>query len=669
MHRTFWIVLLLMGSLQSLFSEPAHLQLYSNNLEAILSKHCEYLEDKDRSLNAIDAFSEDKTFIPIESIQPGFGYTISAFWLRCYVDNNTSENIDFLLEIAYPQLDDIRYFNSISRSGSDEIRLGDTYPFLQRNFQYRNFVLPMQVKPNSTKQIYLRVTSTGALNIPLNIWSYETFLEKVVTEQLLFGLFLGIAIVMILYKSFLYTLFHELHYLYYVLFLIGWVFIVSTLTGLSFQYLWPNSIWWGNYNFPIMIFFTSVWALLFTRAVLDTKSKNFIIDRILNSLVYVNAFLISIPFILDYVISIRIALVLAFLQMILILAAAIFIHEKGNRSSTYFITAWSGFLLGLLVYQLHSFSWIPQVHIISWFVHIGASFEIILFSFALADRINQIRIEKVAAQEEVIKMQKDALQSFKTNQKQKEHIISINQELKIAREIHQAILPKSIPDLPGIKIHVHYTPMAEIGGDLYEFIEEESTGNLGILVSDVAGHGIPAAQIASMIKAIFTFHKKWMNKPDRLLKEMNLTLIEANNNQLVTASYVYIDKKNKKILYANSGHPPLLIYRKSKKIVESYYPEGKILGWMQESNNKLDTISFQDGDSIFIYTDGITEVRKNSNEIWGEENFKNFILEHNHLEKDKFTEKLMSTLRSYSNLKQGFEDDLTLLIIELLPDK
>jgi two-component system, sensor histidine kinase LadS len=665
MHRTLWIGLYLAISMQSLLAEPSHFQLYSSNLEGILSQHCEYLEDQDRSLNIFDAYTDDKIYTPITSIQPGFGYTTSAYWLRCFIDNNTVETIDFLLEIAYPQLDDIRFYNAISKSGSDEIRMGDTYPYLQRQFKYRNFVVPLQIKSNSTKQIYLRVASTGALNVPLNLWSYETFLEKVITEQLLLGLFIGIAFVMILYKSFLYTLFHELHYLYYVLFLTGWIFIISSLTGLSFQYLWPNSIWWGNYNFPIMIFFTSVWALLFTRAILDTKTKNYILDRILNSLVYVNAFLISIPFILDYVISIRIALVLAFLQMFLILGTAIYIHVKGNRSSIYFITAWSGFLLGLFIYQMHSFALIPQLPIITWSVHIGASFEIILFSFALADRINQIRIEKGIAQEEVIKMQKDALQNIKTNQKQKEQIISINQELKIARDIHQSILPKTIPNLPGLKIHVNYTPMAEIGGDLYEFIEEESTGNLGILVSDVAGHGIPAAQVASMIKAIFTFHKKWQNKPDRLLKEMNQTLIAAQNNQLVTASYLYIDKKNKKILYSNSGHPPLLIFRKNKHIVESYYPEGKILGWVEDSNNKLDNIPIQEGDIIFIYTDGITEVRRNTNEIWGEENFKNFILDHHHLDKDKFTDKLMTALKKYSNLNQGFEDDLTLLIIEI----
>ena len=181
MHRTLWIGLYLAISMQSLLAEPSHFQLYSSNLEGILSQHCEYLEDQDRSLNIFDAYTDDKIYTPITSIQPGFGYTTSAYWLRCFIDNNTVETIDFLLEIAYPQLDDIRFYNAISKSGSDEIRMGDTYPYLQRQFKYRNFVVPLQIKSNSTKQIYLRVASTGALNVPLNLWSYETFLEKVIT--------------------------------------------------------------------------------------------------------------------------------------------------------------------------------------------------------------------------------------------------------------------------------------------------------------------------------------------------------------------------------------------------------------------------------------------------------------------------------------------------------
>ncbi|WCL49183.1 7TM diverse intracellular signaling domain-containing protein [Leptospira sp. GIMC2001] len=665
LFRYILIVLLCFANTK-MFAQANPFIISSSSIEAGFGENCDYLDDADRlyTIDQVASSSFQESFRKIELSQPAFGYSHSAIWLRCSAQNNVPEEVDFFIEIPYPLLDDIRFFTPGRKGGFQESRSGDNYPFLQRSIVYRNFLFPITIKKNSSLSFYIRVTNGGALNIPLYAWSSDKLIEKIQIDQLILGVFFGIVIVMILYNGFLFSFIRELHYLYYVLFLCGWLLVMGTLNGISFQYLWPNSIWWANYNFPIAIFFTSVWALLFTRSILNTKEFTYFFDRILNSLVYVNAVGIAVPFIVDYIYSLRIALALVCVELVLILIVAIVVYRKEKVPAKYFLWSWTGFLAGILVYQMHSFGWLSQSNGIYWSIHIGASVEVILFALALADRINLIRRENESTQEEVIRMQKIAIENIKTTQKQQEHLIAINQEMKIAREIHQAILPQKIPKLPTLKITVCYEPKEEIGGDLYEFIEEENTGNLGVLVADVTGHGIPAAQVSSMVKAIFTFHKKWISKPDRLLREMNGTLLETHNNQMVTAAYLYIDTKTRLVNYANSGHPPLLVWRKKKMEVESYYPEGKILGWMDDSLNKADSIQLSKGDKIFLFTDGITDVRRSVGEVWGEENFSRFIRDHASLPTDDFVSELLQTLKNFSGLYNGFEDDLTLLILE-----
>ncbi len=263
-------------------------------------------------------------------------------------------------------------------------------------------------------------------------------------------------------------------------------------------------------------------------------------------------------------------------------------------------------------------------------------------------------------------MQKIAIENIKTTQKQQEMIVAMNQELKIAREIHQSILPQFIPDIKDVKIHVSYIPMAEIGGDIYEFVHNELGDTLGVFIADVTGHGIPAALLSSILKATFTFHKNLYSDPAKLLREINSTIISMNNNQMLTAGYLFLNFQDKTANYANSGHPPLLVWRKDLNTIESFYPEGKIIGWLEDSGNRSITIPFRKGDKFYLYTDGITEVRRKSNEIWGDENFKKFLLEYSTIPMEDMVRDLLQTLRNFSGREEeGFEDDITFICIEV----
>lgn len=663
----YFILFLSLGFLTLPIYSDSVLSLTDEPTAVNLGKHCLYLEDEEENFEITDVSSPlfQAVFRPIEKKQPGFGYTNSVFWLKCNIENKSKNKLRFFLEIAYPMLDDIRLFSPVSKSSFDEIRTGDNYPFLQRPIEFRNFLFPMEVNSSQVYTFYLRISHKGAMVVPLVIRSENNLIRSSNTEDILIGIFIGISVVMLLYNLFLFTFFKELQYLYYVLFLFGWTLIILAITGISFRYLWPNSVWWNNYHFPMILFFSAIWGILFSRDILNLKENSPIMSKILRNLVYVSAVGICIPLILDYVYSLRLSLLVVGLEVLMIYASVIIVFLKNRSISKYFLLAWSIFFLGIFVYQMHSFGWLETNWLSTWSIQIGASIQVILFALALAERINSIRKEKEEMQEAVIQMQKVAINNIKTTQKQQEQLIAMNQELKIARDIHEAILPQVVPKTKHFGIHVTYIPMAEIGGDLYDFVLSEENQSLGAFIADVTGHGIPAAQLASIVKATFTFHKKHFTKPEKLLKEMNATIISMQNNQMVSAGYLYLDGKERIASYANSGHPPLFHWNSATNEINNYYPEGKILGWMDDSNNKSIQIPFRKGDRFFLFTDGITETRRNTNDIWGEENLSRFLKDHVHLPYNDMVQELIQTLKNFSGREDGFEDDFSLVSIEI----
>lgn len=625
-----------------------------------LGNKCSYLTDEESNLTIQEVQSSffRPLFQPIQSIQPIFGFVPYPIWFHCEIP---SYGDSFLfLEIANPLLDEILLYEFQGTKKIDELKLGDQYPFLQRNLEYRNFLIPTQ----SNRDIFLRISSKGLLHVPIYLWNHKKLIEKIHTENLYIGIFIGLTILLILYHLYLFVYFKETYYLYYVFFTFGWLVLFLNTSGISFQYLWPNAIWWTNYNFPIGLFFTSSSAILFVRSFLNIKEFSIILHKILSFIAYFGFILIPIPIIIDYTISLKIGIIYGIFILHLIPYCAIYIILKDASLSKYLAIGWIFLYLSIFLFFLHSIGKINRVYIIEWTIFPGIAF--FLFALGLGYKIQTIKQEQEKAKEDIIQMQKIAIENIKMNQKQQEMLVAMNQELKIARDIHQSILPQFVPQIPGVSIHVTYIPMAEIGGDMYEFYYNPQTNELGIFIADVAGHGIPAALLSSILKAAFSFHKNYYKEPDKFLKNINASIVSMENNQMASAAYLYLDLKNKTASYANSGHPPLLVWRRKKKTIESYFPEGKMIGWLPDSGNKISKLTFESGDKFYLYTDGITEVRKTLTQIWGEDNLVNFLREYANVPVEEMVKDLLQTLRDFSGKENGFEDDISFIVIEIL---
>ncbi|MCP4152120.1 MAG: serine/threonine-protein phosphatase [bacterium] len=245
-------------------------------------------------------------------------------------------------------------------------------------------------------------------------------------------------------------------------------------------------------------------------------------------------------------------------------------------------------------------------------------------------------------------------------------LLRIEQELRTAREIQFSIIPKKVPSIPGLDIAAKYIPMDAIGGDFYDFCPVGTEG-VGVLITDVSGHGVPAALIASMIKISFFHEHNNSHLPARLLQGLNHSLRDKLEKRFLTAGFTYINTQQKKLLYARAGHLPLMVWRKKQQECIELTPKGILIGFSQTRGYDVDELTLQAGDRILLYTDGLIETFSKEEEVFGVDNLKKLLEQHQDLSAAAFADRLLIHLRDWTgkDKEESFDDDLTFIVMDV----
>jgi sigma-B regulation protein RsbU (phosphoserine phosphatase) len=233
----------------------------------------------------------------------------------------------------------------------------------------------------------------------------------------------------------------------------------------------------------------------------------------------------------------------------------------------------------------------------------------------------------------------------------------VESELNTARRIQTAILPKTLPDSPALRITASWRPMTEVAGDFYDFLRSED-GSITILVADVSGHGVPAALTASMLKVAFAQQAAHTADPAAILSGLNAILHGTLDGQFVTAACAHIDAATREITYAGAGHPPAVLVRPSGEIIE-LAENGLFLGPFRHASYSNTGAEFRTGDRLILYTDGILEATLADGEPFGIERLRDFLLAEKNSPIETLADRLMNTVSL-----RGREDDLTVVVTE-----
>jgi serine phosphatase RsbU (regulator of sigma subunit) len=238
---------------------------------------------------------------------------------------------------------------------------------------------------------------------------------------------------------------------------------------------------------------------------------------------------------------------------------------------------------------------------------------------------------------------------------------SIEQELRVARSIQQAFLPKEVPTLEGWQISPLYQPAREVGGDFYDF-HPLSRGRLGLVVGDATGKGVPAALVMSttcgMLRAVSQALDS--SSPGEMLERVNEALVPSiPANMFVTCFYAILDPKRGSLRYANAGHDPPYLQRRGE--AEELRARGMPLGLMPAMSYEEKEIVLDAGEAALFYSDGLVEAHGPKGEMFGFPRLRALIAEH--AEKESLEEALLEELYSFVGEGWEQEDDITLLTL------
>ncbi len=355
-----------------------------------LGLHCEIAEDRESGLDIEDIAKGGPgtlTWKPGADTIPGFGYTASAYWVRFTVRNPRPAEMNWYLEVSYPLINAIDLYIQGPDGAFSVKRQGTRYPFDRRDIRHRNFIFSLHEKPGGSRTYYLRFKTDSSMNMPLRAWSPENFIASLGNELPVFWILNGILLTLIIYNLFLFFFTRDRNSLYYMMSVASGMLFVLSFYGLSFQHLWPESLWWTNRSVLVGIFSTSFSILLFSRSFLKLPEMKPTMARVLLVIAVINMIGLVASLVAPYSWMIRIALVMC-LFYVLPLISAVMLMIRGMRVAYFYTLSWAVYLGGVPLIVLKSFGILPDTFITNWLFLIGAAWQAILLAIGLTDKIN-----------------------------------------------------------------------------------------------------------------------------------------------------------------------------------------------------------------------------------------------------------------------------------------
>ena len=447
MHRLLYYILILFlwfhsvpGILMAASSAQStdtsgHIKLLPGNAERILlSKGVQYyFESEPLTHQQVSALTEEQwTTWPDDNLI-NFDTLDNAVWLRLQVRNMASGDDRWLLEFFWTFLNSIELFQYFPESGKWAAPMisGLVTSREQRPLPYRLFAFPVSLPQGETVQLFIRCYSNSKLLLPITFYSRNYYDKVEFFLVLLFSVYFGILLVMCCYNLSLYLFTEDKSYLFYSAYVFAVILYSLMSTGFGPFYLWDRVTWLKTYGYLPLSTLTLLTATLFVRQFLNLKKYGgwvyhcntaLVIYWILSALLYMAK---------PYSVWVKLEDLASLFASIIALVTAIYVWRRGELSARYFIVAWSFLILGTVALVLSCSGQIPFKHPVLYSQFIGVMIEVLLLSFALADRINREKAAREEAQQTALAL------SHKISRERQEKLEAQNRLLEIQHRTNE----------------------------------------------------------------------------------------------------------------------------------------------------------------------------------------------------------------------------------------
>jgi hypothetical protein len=354
-----------------------------------------------------------------------------VYWVRFTVKNSSRFDKSYMLETYSPHTNLIQLFVPDSKGGYRMKEAGENFTFDKREHINKNIVFDLPVgNSNETYTYYVRIDSKNYSGFDFRIKSVNYFMYYSTNEYYFLGLYYGILLIMAVYNLLIFISVREKAYLFYVFYVLTGILNTMTDDGLGFQFLWsefPHLIRFiGIYLAPSLLMITFVlYSIVFLE--LNTnfpKLRNLLLGSMGGYFVY---YLFIIIFAPDFI-HFKIVYIIPFLLSYVV---AIYTFTKGYQPARFFIVGYTFVLISIIIIQLRAMQMIPGNLFTVYSLNYGLVFEIVILSFALADRIRIIKKANEEAQKEIIeRLEENKALQEKVNRELEHKVAERTQELK-----------------------------------------------------------------------------------------------------------------------------------------------------------------------------------------------------------------------------------------------
>lgn len=247
------------------------------------------------------------------------------------------------------------------------------------------------------------------------------------------------------------------------------------------------------------------------------------------------------------------------------------------------------------------------------------------------------------------------------NQRVKKEILL--KELQIGRDVQNELLPKEIPQFPGLQFGLGFVPAKEVGGDFYDLFVIDKD-QLMLAIADASDKGISACLYSLIVRSLLRSYTQSEQKlAETLLQTNNLFYHDAQStSNFVTAWVGFYNVQNQILAYSSAGHLPALLLHPNGEI-EELTTAGIALGVTSLKEIEVRTVRLAPGSLLFLYTDGLIETHNEKGELFGKSRLFDFLKTHRTLEPQKLIEGLISEVELFAK-QIAQHDDLTVLCLK-----
>jgi len=402
-----------------------------------LRDHLDLLADPQAALELADARAHADQFAPLE---PGrglnFGYVDGAMWLRLRLRSDLAAASDWRLELDYASLDHATLYDD---AGGVQVA-GDRTAIADRPVVHRNPVFRVSLAPGESRELLLRVRSDGSLTLNPSLWRADAFATHSANSYAAQALFFGMLLALAGYNFLLFVALRDRAYLLYVLFVLGVGVGIASIQGIAGQYLWPESVEWSNRALVASFALSGIVGPLFAREFLATAQHSPRWHWALGVGAAAHVGVLAIGLWAPLRLGMQTMSVSTLLNCLLMLGCGIDCWRRGISGARLFVLAWVSLLMGGVLMALRNFGLLPTHFITLHGMQVGSALEMLLLSFALADRFDKLKRERASAQAAALSAQQALVVSLQRHERELEQRVTERTEALAAANAKLRVL-------------------------------------------------------------------------------------------------------------------------------------------------------------------------------------------------------------------------------------